>query len=343
MNTWVNTMSKSIIFYPDYSGGNPYQKLLYKPATDVGYDVISGTISDALKLPYDLSRAIFHIHWLNAVFSMCESAKVAWNAAGELIDGIALFQAKGGKVIWTIHNHLPHENLFPEQDLRLRHFLCASADRIHLHCGSHVNELSYLPLDIGKVFVYRHGSYSDYYGKFSLKDRFERFDINQPKAVFIGSLRRYKNIDQLLFIASELIRNGVDVTIAGKPENEKLRNRMESQCNALGINHTLRRLTDAEIHELCMRSDIGILSYDRILTSGTLKLYFSYGMQILAPELSTIVAEDRFNSFVYYSSSDDTIDFEYQKLKLNEYHQCFQYSYYIAQESRWCPGLFEFN
>ena len=246
-----------IVFHPDYSGGNPYQKLLYKPLVDSGWAVDSSSLRSLLKENNGLRGVIFHMHWINAIFVDCNNHESAWAAVDDFLRDILLFKSKGGVFLWTIHNHLPHENPFSEQDLRLRFYLCESADRIHLHCGSHVDELSYLPITPSKVVIQRHGSYLGYYSGFSLKNRLESFDIEQPKALFVGMLREYKDIESLINVALELNSKGVSVTIAGKPESDRIKSIFEEICVNEGIQCILRRLSEVEIHELCSESDIG--------------------------------------------------------------------------------------
>lgn len=333
--------NKTIYFFPDYRGGNPYQKLLYQPIKDIGYTVLPGSIQQVLKSSDNPSNIIFHMHWVNALFAKSTNESDAWAVVDSFIRDVTTFQSKGGKVMWTIHNHLPHENTFPEQDLRIRYFLCSQADRIHLHCGSHVEELDFLPLDPAKIAVHRHGSYIGYYGNFNILDRLKRIEIARPKAVFIGQIRKYKSVDRLLVIANELASKGIEVTIAGQPENDDLKVQIESKCKNNLIKCVLRRLTETEIHKLCTDSDIGIVSYERILTSGTLKLYLSYGMHIIAPNLTSISYKNRLKTFMLYEMDTNEFRFNYNEKTKDEYKKCFISSYCMAQELRWSASLFD--
>lgn len=337
-------MSKHVFFYPDYSGGNPYQKLLYQSSKDRGDIIQSANIERALDFiqQHKNQKVVFHMHWLNALWNNCKSDKESWIVLNDFMSNIRLFQKCGGRVVWTIHNHLPHENNYSEQDFRLRCFLCKYADRIHLHCASHIYELDYLPLNIEKIFIQRHGSYLGYYGKFSISDKIASFDTNNLTAVFVGMLRGYKNVDKLLEIASSLSNQGVKVSIVGKPDSKELESRIANYCSSYNINHILRRVTEQEIHEICVGADIGIVSYDKILTSGTLKLYMSYGMQIIAPNLHTINIEDRYNTFVRYDPDVNT-KFFYKIQDKAEYTKSFILSYFLARELDWESKLLDFE
>lgn len=341
-------MLKKIFFFPNYSGGNPYQSLLYTPAVTAGYTVIPGSIKDALleleNKNNEYKNFIFHLHWLNAFFANCTSAEEAWEIVRDFMLDVTLLKSSGGKLIWTIHNHIPHENTYPEQDLRLRYFLCSQADRIHLHCKSHINELHYLPLNLEKISIHRHGNYINAYGKFSITEKIRNKAANEIGAVFIGMIRGYKGIDTLLKTTSDLAKKGVYVTIAGKPDSVELEEKIKNHCNQYNIKHILRRLSGSEIHQLCSDNEIGILSYDNILTSGTLKLYLSYGMIIYSPRLKTITTEDRYNSFIYYNKNTDQDEaFNFLNIPQEEYKELAITSFFLAQESRWAASLFEFE
>ena len=330
-------INNKVIFFPDYSGGNPYQKLLYEPCITAGVKVHAGDILLAMTEQERQGGVIFHIHWLNAIFKNCHDENSAWKEIGNFIRKINKFQRIGGKVIWTIHNHLPHEKKYSEQDLRLRHFLCQTANRIHLHCATHIDELDYLPLIKDNIRIHRHGNYIGYYGNFCIEDRLQGIERGEVKVLFLGMLRGYKGIDSLISNIRKIRETGADVTIAGNPESPEVKKIVEKFCSENGVRHILRRLSEKEVHELCVEHNVGILSYDRILTYGTLKLYLSYGMAVIAPSLRTIEAEDRYNSFIYINKDACWSD----SLKKKELLKKASESYFLADENRWSFSLFE--
>jgi len=335
-------MSNNLFFFPNYSGGNPYQKLLYKPLVLEGWQVAPSSISNLLQIKsIDFSKTIFHMHWLNAIYSECNDNDEAWDKIHIFINQITKFQKLGGKLIWTIHNHIPHENRFPEQDLRLRYFLAEISDRIHLHCGSHYDELHYLRLNPSKIQIHRHGNYINYYGKFGIEERINNFNQKKPRALFLGMIRGYKNINGLTSIASDLADQGIQVTIAGKCEDLKTEEKLGQLSTQKGVTTILRRLTEHEVHQLCTNNEIGIISYEKILTSGTIKLYLSYAMHIIAPEHKTIQIENRLNTFSMYDNSKPNAP-NLSNLSEDEYKRSFISSLFLAQEARWASSLFEF-
>ncbi|MDR1284855.1 MAG: hypothetical protein LBJ88_01490 [Campylobacteraceae bacterium] len=328
-----------ILFYPDYSSGNPYQKLLYSAYINKGWSVKAGYIDEAISTLKQNNKTVFHMHWLNAMFKTCKTDEDAWNAINDFIRLIRSFKQLDGFVIWTIHNHLPHENRFREQDLRVRHFLCFIADRIYLHCASHVKELNYLPLKIDKIRIHRHGSYLGYYGKFDINERIEKLKNSKIKVLFMGMLRKYKDINNILSLAKQFREFDIEVMIAGNPDSDELKTDIAHKCSDIGAKTILRRLTEIEIHQLCSEYDVGILSYGKILTSGTLKLYLSYGMIIVASNVPTIVSEDRYHTFSYTDEND--ICAKLHKMSKDELIEKAKVSYLLATESCWSASLLD--
>ncbi|THD84209.1 hypothetical protein E7811_00140 [Aliigemmobacter aestuarii] len=328
-----------IVFYPDYTGDNPYQRLMYAPCIAAGFTVTPGDLETALACR-PATRMIFHIHWLNALFRDLHTPAEAAARVDDFIAGLRRFQAAGGFVLWTIHNIAPHEPRFTGQDLRLRRFLARHADRLHLHDASHRAELSHLPLREGRIRIVPHGHYIGHYGPFSLPDRLAGMDRDGPRALFLGTLRPYKGIDRLCRMVRDLRGAGVPVTIAGRPFSAAIGNRIAELADETGANVLLRKVSDTELHDLCLSHNLGLLSYDRILTSGALKLFQSYGMMIAAPPLPTILAEDRFATFLIADEDGGGIGTRLRGLSPDARRQACALNFRLAQEAGWTDRLF---
>ena len=327
-----------ILFFPDFSAGNPYQRLLYGPAVAAGMTVAPGSIETALAEP-DPRRVIFHLHWLHPLFAKARDATQARASVDYLEEMIVRFRAAGGFVIWTIHNHKPHRDLFPDEDMRLRKLLCALADRIHLHHESHLRDLAVLPIPPAKVVVQAHGSYIGHYGPFTLDDRLSRLGVEPLRALFFGSLRPYKDIDALMSTAQSLVEAGIPVTIAGRPDPQNMAADVAARARDIGAETILERITDADLHALCSTHDIGLLSYRRSLTSGTLKLYLGYAMVIVAPPLPTLMAEDRFGTFVYTGAGAPGP--KLREMPVAQIREAMTRSRQLADEAHWRGALFK--
>jgi hypothetical protein len=271
-----------LIFYPDYSGGNPYQKLLYQNAISKNeLTIYSATLDVAISRAEMGIPTIFHQHWINAYFRDCKDLESAIRVATSLKYRFDKFKSLDGLIIWTIHNTVSHDFRFEAVDQMFRQYLGAVSDIIHLHDPSHFHRLSCFSLDPSKVIVCPHPSYLGYYGPFSIEHRIKLLDSrhNCKRVAFIGAIRANKSPMMIVNSAKMLASQGFQVTIAGKPENESVAEIIVSQLDGLGnVDLIMRRLHEKEIHELCLNNNFGLVSYAEILTSGTIELYNSYGM-----------------------------------------------------------------
>lgn len=334
---------RDLVFYPDYSGGNPYQRLIYSPLVSSGWSVTAGDIEVALAKTAAGEPCVFHMHWLNALFKDAQTDEQAWLIVNRFISQAGRLQRNGGKLMWTIHNHSAHENKFAEQDLRLRHYLCATADKVHLHCFTHFKELHNLPLDPARTVVMRHGNYIGAYGGFDLALRLQTLGRERLKLLFLGMIRQYKGTETLLRIISECVDRGLNVTIAGSPETPELKQQLEDFCARKKVASILRRLSEAEVHRLCLEHNVGIVSYDRILTSGTLKLYQSYAMVMLAPGLNAVSVEDRYGTFIYTTEPEGSPSRAVEtliSLSDEQLRERAKSNYFAAQECGWSADIF---
>ncbi len=192
----------ALIYFPDYSRSNPYQKLLYSGLKD-GVVVNSGSIDHAIgKLKYLETEVYFHLHWLNFLFRDCADYKEADLAVINFLNKIEEFKKEGGKLIWTIHNKLEHDKKFIDADLKLRKALCQLADRIHLHDKSSYGELiDANPVPEDKLLCQEHGNYIGYYGDFNPEYRKKSILAGKQRVLFVGQLRNYKGLDRVVIMA----------------------------------------------------------------------------------------------------------------------------------------------
>ncbi|MEQ9138403.1 MAG: hypothetical protein RLO51_24510 [Thalassobaculum sp.] len=219
------------------------------------------------------------------------------------------------------------------------------ADRIHLHAESHLGCLAHLPIDRAKVVIGYHGGYEGYYGEVSWKERAQRSEEGERRVLFLGMIRGYKAIDVLCRLVQEICAKGFPVTVAGMPLDGKLESKLRN-LNHPNLNLVLRRLTEAEVHEMCSSHDIGLLCYRQVLTSGTLKLYCTYGMVIVAPDLNTIREEDVCGTFLYYPPDEPEeqaikIASQLRRMGRSKFSDLGRKSLRVCTERGWSRELFD--
>jgi GT2 family glycosyltransferase/glycosyltransferase involved in cell wall biosynthesis len=302
-----------LVFYPDYSSTNPYQQLLYRDFSSF-FSVRAGDIRQALALQKksDLKRpVVFHLHWTSVIIGNASTRSQAANQLTSFLEAIQAFLDNGGRLIWTIHNILPHEVNFPDLELELCQRLGELASCIHVH-SARVVELTerHYRLPAEKVIVAEHGSYIGAY-----PDDMDRHSARASLGlgdddvafVFLGQLRSYKGIDELIAAFAELrqSRPSAKLIIAGNPvrfDAESIRRRV---ADAEGITLVLEHVPDGELQRYLRAADYVVLPYRNVLTSGSAYLALSFGVPVIAPDQGILpdVLRDGIDSFLY--SPDD--------------------------------------
>lgn len=342
----VQHKNPEILIFPDYSYSNPYQKLLYKNLKDT-FDIYKGDLDLAIER-IEHNSVFFHLHWLNFIFNQAENEKHAATLVDDFLLKIKQFKDRGGKLVWTIHNNLEHDNKFVAQDLRLRAALCALSDKIHLHDSDTIDEVFKCnPVTQEKLIIHAHGNYIGSYGDFNMNMRTDRIINGSNSVLFVGQLRKYKGLERILKITSQLLKQGLKVTIAGQPENKEVKNQIEKHFSTeKNITLELKRIPDSDLHSLLLNHEFGLLSYDNILTSGSLRLFQSYGITPIAPDLPLFNREiiNGTSGFIYKNSLADLNKMVTSITKTNENTllQSAQHNFRLAQELDWTGNLISY-
>ena len=161
--------TRTVLFWPDYSRSNPYQKMLYGEARKTT-EICVGDLDAALDIIGefdDPSKLTFHLHWLNFLFLGITDAQEAKSKAEKFLEKLQKFVWEGGRVTWTIHNHVSHDTPFRDLEVWLSTEIARAAHVLHFHSAQSVDEVAQV-FDIPreKVTVIPHGHYIGAYPDF---------------------------------------------------------------------------------------------------------------------------------------------------------------------------------
>lgn len=286
---WLNGKNAGIMFFPDWSKRNPYQKLLYASLAK-NYDLqVKGYneqlfCSDLLERNRDIFPYI-HLHWLHMFMDFSRD-----DGADEFIRKLEQAKALGYKIFYTAHNIVSHDSKFPDRERRFRKRAVQYFDYVLVHgdLAKHriVNEVG---VDPAKVSVVPHGTYAGYYPNYVTKKLARnRFELKDDEFVFLffGNIKGYKGVDQLLDTYGRVsrLRSNVRLIIAGRIFEEETGARIEAVAqNDNSIIFYPGFIEECDAQYYFNAADIVVLPYKRILTSGAALLSFSYCKPIIAP------------------------------------------------------------
>ncbi len=285
----------SIVVFPKDS--NPYQRNLYDALAQQGVRISyagahtgSRTTNLAL-LPLELAvrrlrgAQVLHLHW---VWGFMLTGADRWMPMRRLTGvwyAAVLSWARliGLRIVWTLHNVLPHERLFVD-DVAARRRLLRACDLVIAHSGASLEALEQ------QVGAPRHACVIPHGPVRNRQTRLERHNGGEAplSLLFFGLVARYKGVEDVMEALREVAADTtLTLTVAGDCVDAGLRPAVEKLAASLPERVTLRleRIPDEELETLFAAHDAMILPYRRATTSGAAILGCEMGMPIIISDL----------------------------------------------------------
>jgi beta-1,4-mannosyltransferase len=265
---------------------NPYQSALYS-ALEGRYEGVKGTIDDGIAGLAADGRALVHVHWEEHVVRGRRTAAEARAAADYFVRRLREFVGSGGRILWTVHNSMPHELEYPEVFQYIREALASVSERIIVHNTEGINVLSaQVRLDRRKLYFLPHPSYLGVYEPEEVTERAVEAPTGRQILAF-GKLRRYKGLGRLIDMlpAEFLAGERAALRISGEPirDDAYLPELRKQYAPWQDIIWDVRSIPDAEVPTLLRSARCLALPYERFLTSGVALLALSVGTIVVGP------------------------------------------------------------
>lgn len=299
--------------------GNPYQSLLYLDLPAHGFHAAPlHTAGQAAEFVDQIAGSgvdvVIHNHWLNAVTIKAEDEAQARRAAKKHLEDLQRTKDLGARVLWTVHNVLPHGTRYEDVDIELRRAMVDLADRIHImspRTGELVAPWFALPPE--KTFTVAHPSYEGVYPSWLPRAQARvRLGLPPGATVFlmIGAIKAYKGLTELMSAFDELSRREPGkfaLLVAGEPsEDEETQQFVERAMTHPAIFGYFKRVLDDQMQLFLRASDIGVYPYRRSLNSGALALGLTFGLPAVMPmHFGETVAVDPSYVEVYDATEPD--------------------------------------
>ena len=268
---------------------NPYLKLLYSAVPEVGFTAQPLVrFSDIDELAPD---SVFHLHWTRGAQLGADDREDAEAMTADYLRPIEEFVARGGTLLWSVHEETPHETEFVDVEVRLRSRLAELATGIHLLHPSTAEAVSGLySLPAEKVFVVEHPLYTGYYPNYvSRTAARKRLGIDDDTALVLGfgAIRPYKGFDRLMDAAPQLadrIGRNVHVIVAGPTMQHANTDQLERKADAMkNVTLSVGPVPEGDVQLLFTAADVVALPYRRVMNSGVLMLGLTFGRACVAP------------------------------------------------------------
>jgi glycosyltransferase involved in cell wall biosynthesis len=225
------------------------------------------------------------VHWPEYEFT----ADCPLGMVKPLVKLSALWLSKllwGTKFIWLAHNATAHDTQASALPI-LRSFLNSLDGVVYLSKFSYDRVRESAPRIYNcKSLVTVHGHYREAFATQATARR--RLDACTNLA-YIGQIRPYKNIAELVAVASS-ISPGLNLSVAGRVADHSLRAAIEASAHGAPHIHLDLRddiIADAELEAIVDSADAIVLPYKQILNSGSALLALSRNRPVLAPRMGS--------------------------------------------------------
>ena len=282
--------------------GNPYQAMLYATMADVGVAMVPVADINAhlLLRAQSPDPGLFHLHWTNPIVQPAETEVGGRERLDAFVAALEAFRKAGGKLIWTIHNVLPHDALHHDLEIELANEILHRADVVHLLSKETLDWVDGVyDVDPERVVIVEHNSFVGIYPQWITRDGARaRLELEPDEKVLIvvGGIRPYKGIDRMLDILDELLEEdpAVRLLIAGGAGKQPGIAELEERCLAHPrVVSKFEHLPDAELQAWYAAADVAVLPYVNILNSSAFQLAPSFGMPVVGPRMGALESFER--------------------------------------------------
>ena len=199
----VGTVALAVFpYYPD----NDWQEILYG---DLRRDDVQIVVLESIRVaPWmqtmlrDGGSVVLHLNWTAPVSQKAHNVVASMIEVRRTLDELARFRELGGRIIWTVHNVLPHELLYLAPELVLCRGIAALAHTIMVMNPDTLRLVSdWYSLPPTKTIQIDHPSYLGRFPNTVSGDDARRahgLKSDDVVLLFVGSLRPYKGLEDLL-------------------------------------------------------------------------------------------------------------------------------------------------
>ncbi len=280
---------------------NPYQNLLYnhmRNGVEIKYlkgSTSSQTINNIL-LPLLLIKyrvkgyKIFHLHWTYGFTFPGKNYLSLFFSTIYYYLILTFIKFTGYKIVWTVHNILPHEKQFIN-DIYASKVLSKLCNVKIVHSKSAIDEMRHLDFDIKNINIIPHGNYIEsYVNEITRKEARRILNINNNDFIFLffGRVEKYKGIEYMLNEFSKINNHNIKLIICGACTDPELLTKIQLYITNSNITFINKHINNNDIQIFMNASDTVILPFNKINSSGSAILALSFAKTIIAPQKGTL-------------------------------------------------------
>ncbi len=302
---------------------NPYQESLYGAMGNnitvryLGELTLSRTLNFIL-LPFELiffrllGYKIIHLHWLFA-FSISRTGTISRKFSEQYFFlFLSLMNILGYRLVWTVHNVLPHETTFPN-DIELTRFLANACSKIIVHSKSTVEEMKRLRIGTSKTTIIPIASKTNLASNLipSQHEARQSLKIADDSFVFLffGLIREYKGVSELLSVFTKVknVHPNAILLIAGENKDDHFPSELMKYASN-SIITDLKYQSESTLSNYISASNVTVLPYKKVTTSSTALHSLSYGKPIVAPKIGPFTEYPETVGYFYDPAKNSSLE-----------------------------------
>ena len=317
-----------VLIYPESE--NPHLELIYSEIrsshTNDTFSYLQARPLNIIFLPLLLvakrliGYRVIHLHW--PLFYINPNHGIPFSRCISFIYSIlclASIKLLGYKLIWTVHNVLPHERNTID-DRKVASFLAAIASAKIVHSADTIKKMKQKKLNVKNTYMIPMASFHNVYPD-NISDASARKKLgiskNEFVLLFFGAIRPYKGVDDLLDVLTTISAPRVTLIIAGKGASEELKENIKKAEKKIKIHFYDGFIENEDVATYFRASDAVCLPFKAITTSGSVMLGMSFSRPVIAPRIGN-VADLPINTGYLYDPSKSNVLHETIKFAIHD-------------------------
>jgi beta-1,4-mannosyltransferase len=307
-----------VLAYGPVAQRNFFQALLYSAHKHFNVSILPiCDLSLCGNIPWP-GKVICHFHWIHdktknsMTMAEADAAVVYWE---KLLKRI---KEHGHKILWTVHNVMPHECAWVEHDKKIHQMMADAADAIHAMANDSAKLTEqYYTLDERKMFVIPHPTYEGFQpDEISRAEARAKLQIGEEEFVFLsfGAIMEYKGYDRLMAAYDQLRGKTLKKTrliIAGLPSDKSLVNKIASWGSGKAdVFLDMTPVPHDKLQVYFRSADLAVCPYTRTMNSGAAMMAVTFDVPVLGPNSGGFLDIEAYGCGITFDNTSNSALYE---------------------------------
>lgn len=314
-----------VLAYGPVAQRNQFQALLYSAQDQFNVSIVPihdlGLCGD---IPWP-GKVICHFHWIHDKTKNAKTEAEADEAVKYWENLLRRIKENGHKIVWTVHNVMPHETVWIEQDKRIHQMMADAADAVHVMASDSATLTApYYTLDERKMFVVPHPTYEGAQpDEISRAEARTQLQIGEEEFVFLsfGAIMAYKGYDRLMAAYDQLrgkTSRKTRLIIAGLPSDKALVDQIAAWgAGKLDVILDMTPVPHDKLQVYFRSADISVCPYRRTMNSGAAMMAVTFDLPVLGPNSGGFLDIETSGCGITFDNTSDDALYENMRSLVN--------------------------